>query len=135
QVVPGHPDIAVVDTDAKPLQQVLIDLQVEIPGNGGVEERRGAVEQAARVGKRDGPTGPGRELLRVLGYKLTVSLRQGRGLIQERISLRGRVVPGGGAQVQAGIETGRRGPDLADDSAAATQPAAAAQTVPVDADS
>src|ERR1019366_3829655 len=118
-----------------PLQQVLIDLQVEVPGDRRVEERCGAVEQAARIDKRDGPTGPGGELLRVLRHELTVSLRQGRGFIQERVGLRGRVVPGGGAQVQGGIQTRRRGPDLADDSAAAAEPSTAAQTIPVDADS
>ena len=44
-------------------------------------------------------------------------------------------MPGGGAQVQAGIQGRRRGPDLADDSAAAAQASTAAQPIPVDADS
>ena len=135
QIVLRHPDVAVVDAQAPPLQQVLVDLQVEVPADRGVEQRRGAVEQAARVDERDGPAGPGIELLRVLKHELLVTLRQGRGLIQQRVGQRRGVVPRAGAQVQVGIQAGRHRPDLADDSAAAAQPAAAAQAIPVDADS
>ena len=135
QIVLCHPDIAVVDAHARPLQQVLVDLHIEIPANRGVEERRGAVEKAARVDKRDGPACPGAELLRILSHELLGSLRQGRSLIQPGVSQWRGAVPGADRQVQVGIQAGRHGADLADDSAAAAQPSTAAQTIPVDADS
>ena len=117
------------------MQQALRKVQIEIPGDLGIQERGGAVDQAVRAAVGELGVGTGDEGLAVLDVVTAIVVGEGVGLVERSVRDRCGLVAELNARIQIRIEVRRGGTDTSDYAAARGKPRAASETAGVQADS